>query len=1360
MIAVVSATSIRAQQPPHFSTDTKAFYQKSSQATPPSGSDVLVLEDDDTFVFDADGKLHRSSYLVYKILTQRGAEGWADVSIGWEPWREEHPTLRVRVITPDFVEHLLDAKTIADAPAKDSEQDVFSDRRVMRAPLPAIAPGSVVEEEESFLQAPAFAGAGIVWREYFGRSVPVQHSLLVLDAPSSLPLHYNLQLLSEIKPRRTESDGRVHVAFDSGPTEPLSNGEPNWPSDIPAYPSVTFSSGTSWQQIAEEYSNIVDKQIAGADLDSVVAKITAGKSSRDDKAAAILQYLDREIRYTGVEFGEASIIPRSPGETLTRKYGDCKDKSALLVAMLRAAGISAYVVLLDAGRGEDVPPDLPGMGMFDHAIVYVPGEHDLWIDATDDYARLGQLPVADQNRRVLIARAGTTALVQTPSTSSAENTELEKREVHLAEYGPARIIETSQPHGDFESSYRRSYADTESKSTKDDLIEYVKSQYLAEKLDRIDRSDPNDLSKQFELILECDRAKRGFTDLNVAVAAIRFDTLFNALPSDLRQREKEESPEGTSADSRNQPKKKRTEDYQLADASVTEWQYAIFPPPGFRPKPLPRNTKVSLGPAVLSEEFSASADGVVHADFRFDTVKSRMSVSEATEMRNSVAQIRGGEPVLIYFEPIGEALLNEGKIREALQSYRDLIALHPNEAVHHLQIAKALLAAGMGEVARSEAQTAIKLEPSSALAEKTYAEILQYDVIGRKLRPGSDFAGAEAAYRAAEKLDPSDKATVANVAILLEYNRWGVRYGPGARLKDAVAEYRKLTLEKLTELGLSNNLAFALFYAGDFSEARKNAETLNPQPLGLIVACESAINGSQAGLAEARKRTVGEEQFKGTVTLAGQMLANVRNYPLAADLLEAGASGDNASNTAADAVTYRKAKLHEHMSFTDDPTGIAMHFIALELDPDLKLDQLRSICSRNGQLALAIPDVVDLLVKDQRRSYTQRSRTGSLADVGVDMLLAKAQPKVDGNDSTGYKITVWPSASYKDSIFVVREDGKYNVLASSNYFGALGLEILDRVAANDLVGARTLLDWMREDSHLAGGDDPLSGFVFPRFWTRGKDADAFSMKLAAAALAAVSKEAAPRGISVLEAAKDSARTDVERTNIATALMYAYWGVNDYEKGLPLALALTKQFPESRSAFQLQSLNLRALRRFDEDERLTSERIQRLPGDIWAMRESVKIATARGDYAAAHALSQKIVDVGEAETDDLNSTAWLSLFNGMVQDSDIEEALKAAQLSNNNPSILHTLGCLYAEVGKTKEARNILVQSIDSLGLDEPDENYWYAFGRIAEQYGERDAAAADYHRVAKPAKAIEVVLPDSSYALAQVRLQALGAPKQ
>ena len=82
--------------------------------------------------------------------------------------------------------------------------------------------------------------------------------------------------------------------------------------------------------------------------------------------------------------------------------------------MLRAAGLPADVALLQSGVGTDVDADLPNMGRFDHAIVYVGANPPLWIDATAGHTRVGMLPSGDQGRFALLASAASTALVKTP----------------------------------------------------------------------------------------------------------------------------------------------------------------------------------------------------------------------------------------------------------------------------------------------------------------------------------------------------------------------------------------------------------------------------------------------------------------------------------------------------------------------------------------------------------------------------------------------------------------------------------------------------------------------------------------------------------------------------------------------------------------------------------------------------------------------------------------------------------------------------------------------------------------------------------------------------------------------------------
>ena len=119
--------------------------------------------------------------------------------------------------------------------------------------------------------------------------------------------------------------------------------------------------------------------------------------------------------------------------------------------------------------------------------------------------------------------------------------------------------------------------------------------------------------------------------------------------------------------------------------------------------------------------------------------------------------------------------------------------------------------------------------------------------MGRELRAGSDLTGAADAYRAAIKLDPDDHSAQGDLAILLEYDSVGRRYSGQSKMKEAIAEYEKLGQDKLADLGLTNNLAFALFYGGDYAGAFKAAQTLNPQPKALIAASKAMLHGSKAG---------------------------------------------------------------------------------------------------------------------------------------------------------------------------------------------------------------------------------------------------------------------------------------------------------------------------------------------------------------------------------------------------------------------------------------------------------------------------------------------------------------------------------
>jgi tetratricopeptide (TPR) repeat protein len=130
-------------------------------------------------------------------------------------------------------------------------------------------------------------------------------------------------------------------------------------------------------------------------------------------------------------------------------------------------------------------------------------------------------------------------------------------------------------------------------------------------------------------------------------------------------------------------------------------------------------------------------------------------------------------------------------------------------------------------------------------------------------------------------------------------------------------------------------------------------------------------------------------------------------------------------------------------------------------------------------------------------------------------------------------------------------------------------------------------------------------------------------------------------------------------------------------------------------------------------------------------------------------------LGQGECRNAEQLAWDALFTGKVTDDDVATAVKATQLQKDAPDILHTLACLYAEIGKTKEAHDLLLRAMDDWNLDEPNDEVWYVLGRIAEQYGEREIAIADYRKLKKPKEILAI--PTSTWRLAQMRLKAMGA---
>lgn len=120
-----------------------------------------------------------------------------------------------------------------------------------------------------------------------------------------------------------------------------------------------------------------------------VAAIVARHDKPLERAVAALRLVQDEVAYllNGMQGG--NYIPQAPAETWEKRYGDCKAKTMLLLAMLREIGIEAEAVAVASAGGDLVPGMLPMPGAFDHVIVHavIEGE-DYWLDGTSSGASM------------------------------------------------------------------------------------------------------------------------------------------------------------------------------------------------------------------------------------------------------------------------------------------------------------------------------------------------------------------------------------------------------------------------------------------------------------------------------------------------------------------------------------------------------------------------------------------------------------------------------------------------------------------------------------------------------------------------------------------------------------------------------------------------------------------------------------------------------------------------------------------------------------------------------------------------------------------------------------------------------------
>src|SRR4029079_2141267 len=131
-------------------------------------------------------------------------------------------------------------------------------------------------------------------------------------------------------------------------------------------PYLHVSTYKSWEDVGRWYWHLVEDQLTGDDiLHKAALDAVRGLRTDEDKIRALHRLVIEGTRYVGLEFGIHGFKPYKVTQVLARRFGDCKDKASLLLALLRESGIPSELVLVRTRHGGRVEGSPASLAVFD-----------------------------------------------------------------------------------------------------------------------------------------------------------------------------------------------------------------------------------------------------------------------------------------------------------------------------------------------------------------------------------------------------------------------------------------------------------------------------------------------------------------------------------------------------------------------------------------------------------------------------------------------------------------------------------------------------------------------------------------------------------------------------------------------------------------------------------------------------------------------------------------------------------------------------------------------------------------------------------------------------------------------------------
>jgi len=417
----------------------QAVLQASGEVDEPAGSDAGALRLFDLTVVRLQKNATTSRYRqqLIRIMNPRGAELNRTFHIEYAPARQQVRILNSRVFRPD---NTTDASVLVrDYSLSEPWYNLYYDVHDREITFPELAPGDLVEL--SYLVEDL--GGQNMLGNYFGDmsllqySQPTRKAVYVLLAPADQTLHFNRPESARYQKTPGKDKTAVHLweAQDLKALEP----EPDMPGITETNSYLHVSTFESFQALGRWYAGQVsDQLVPGPEVKELAKELTRGLTQPLQKIRAIYRFVTDQTRYVGLEFGIHSYVPYQVSDVLMRKFGDCKDKSALLIALFGQVGIRAQMALVRMKRLGPVPRDPASLAVFNHAICYLP-DFGLWLDGTAPFHDVTELPDQDQGTLALVIEEDGGRLVPIPTSRPERNRTDIRYQVRPARDGSAAI---------------------------------------------------------------------------------------------------------------------------------------------------------------------------------------------------------------------------------------------------------------------------------------------------------------------------------------------------------------------------------------------------------------------------------------------------------------------------------------------------------------------------------------------------------------------------------------------------------------------------------------------------------------------------------------------------------------------------------------------------------------------------------------------------------------------------------------------------------------------------------------------------------------------------------------------------------